>query len=310
MKKILFLALYTAVCASCNRASVLEEPMPIPMRSSSVTEAPAVEVENGMLKFADEAAIERTLSVLLQLDETSLAAWYDSVGFVSQEMAREAALEEFQAMESLDEYPAFKAKYAGQFLFNDNLDEEDYQPYVAASRFAYEMILNADGNAIVGGQVVNYNYERFEETMYYRVSHASEGLQPRISPETKTNQVYGIVGKKKFWAWAVRMGTDVYMQVTAQKKNLFGWNDYKANYCITMRKIVTAEDPSQNVHIGEAYAFYGYGRNEPYWTGRISCNTKFLINRTKSIDALVTGAYSVYTSGTGEEGEGFLIISL
>lgn len=313
-KKVLLTTLCsTMVLTACNR-SAQEELLPTFMQSSAITKMATVEVENGMLKFTDEAAIEYTLSILLKMDKTELSSWYSSIGFVSQEMAREAALQEFLSMTSMDEYPAFKAKYTGQFLFNNNLEEEDFQPYIAANRFAYEMILNADGNVIVGGKVVNYNYDSFEQTMYYRVAHNSEtvsdGVQPLISEETKTNQVYGKVGKKKFWAWTVRMGTDLYMQVTAQKKNVFGWNDYKAEYCITLRQMLSAVDASQNVLLEDAYAFYPYGRNQPYWTDRISCNTRFLIHRTKSAGAIVTGAYSVYTSGTGEEGEGYLVIEL
>ena len=68
--------------ASCNKSSVLEEQLPIPVRAAAETTSgtAAVEVENGMLKFADEAAIEQTLSMLLKMDEATLSAWYDSIG--------------------------------------------------------------------------------------------------------------------------------------------------------------------------------------------------------------------------------------
>lgn len=115
------------VFTGCKQSSVLEE-LPRLQTTQPLTD---VAVENGMLKFADEAAMERTLSMLLKMNDNELLAWYDSMAFVSQSMAREAALEEFQQLASLSEYPAFKAKYQGQFLFNDNLDEEDYQPYLA-----------------------------------------------------------------------------------------------------------------------------------------------------------------------------------
>lgn len=64
--------------ASCNKSSVLEEQLPIPVRAAAETTSgtAAVEVENGMLKFADEAAIEQTLSMLLKMDEATLSASY------------------------------------------------------------------------------------------------------------------------------------------------------------------------------------------------------------------------------------------
>ncbi|WP_298063018.1 DUF4848 domain-containing protein [uncultured Rikenella sp.] len=298
--------LILAVCGAlaltaCSKEELLTEPAKLQTKTTA-----AVTVENGMLKFADEAAIESTLSMLLQKDEASLAAWYDSVGFVSQEMAREAALEEFRAMTSLDEYPAFKAKYQDRFLFNDNLAEEDYQPYVAASRFAYEMILNADGNAIVGGKVVNYNYDRFEQTMYYRVAHeagATSGeVQPRITPETKTNQVYVQAGKKKFWAWAVRNGSEVYVQVTAQKKNMFGWNDYKADYSFRCRMRIGYDKPytdlSSNPDASQSFFTIGLGQVKS--TGRISCNSKLPLCIASHPEYKVTAAYEAWSSGTGE----------
>lgn len=269
----------------------------------------AVTVENGMLKFTDEAAIESTLSMLLQKDEAGLAAWYDSVGFVSQEMAREAALEEFRTMTSLDKYPAFKAKYQGRFLFNENLDEEDYQPYVAANRFAYEMILNADGNVMVGGKTVNYNYDSFEQTMYYRVAHEATGPQTRISAETKTNQVYVKTKKKKFWAWAWLTGNEVYIQVTAQKKNIFGWNDYKADYSFKMSRNI--EPVAGGFGPGSQLDFRGtYFKNAINYvtaTGRVSCNSRFLLVKTFETYGVKAG-FVVWSSGTGNTNNGYLDI--
>lgn len=291
--------------AACSK----EQPMMEPTAPATKMMAMSVAVENGMLKFANEAAIDSTLSMLLQKDEAGLAAWYDSVGFVSQEMAREAALEEFRAMRSLEEYPVFKAKYVGQFLFNDNLAEEDYQPYVAANRFAYEMILNADGNAIVGGRVVNYNYDRFEQTMYYRAAH--EQPTTKISAETKLNQVYVISGKKKFWAWAVRNGTEVYIQVTAQKKNMFGWNDYKADYSFRISShIVSVENgmgPGSQLNFSGTY--FGNTLNKITLTGRVSCNSRFLMVKTFETTP-VKARFVVWSSGTGEGNSGVLDIQI
>lgn len=289
---------------ACSKGELLTEPA-----APQTKTAEAVTVENGMLKFTDEAAIESTLSMLLQKDEAGLAAWYDSVGFVSQEMAREAALEEFRAMTSLDEYPAFKAKYQDRFLFNENLEEEDYQPYVAANRFAYEMILNADGNVMVGGKTVNYNYDSFEQTMYYRVAHEAAGPQTRISAETKTNQVYVQAGKKKFWAWAVRNGSEVYVQVTAQKKNMFGWNDYKADYSFKMERLIAPLNagmgPSGQLDFTGAY--FGNTVGKVTATGRVSCNSRFLMVKTFETST-VTAMFRAWSSGTGEANSGLLDI--
>lgn len=305
MKKNLILAVCGALAlTACSKEELLNEPA-----TPQTKTAEAVTVENGMLNFTDEAAIESTLSILLQKDEAGLAAWYDSVGFVSQEMAREAALEEFRTMTSLDEYPAFKAKYQDRFLFNENLDEEDYQPYVAANRFAYEMILNADGNVMVDGKTVNYNYDSFEQTMYYRVAHEAAGPQTRISAETKTNQVYVQAGKKKFWAWAVRNGAEIYVQVTAQKKNMFGWNDYKADYSFKMERLIAPLNagmgPSGQLDFTGAY--FGNTLGKVTATGRVSCNSRFLMVKTFETST-VTAMFRAWSSGTGEANSGLLDI--
>lgn len=302
--------LILAVCGAlaltaCSKEELLTEPA-TPLTKT----AEAVTVENGMLKFTDEAAIESTLSMLLQKDEAGLAAWYDSVGFVSQEMAREAALKEFRTMTSLDEYPAFKAKYQDRFLFNENLEEEDYQPYVAANRFAYEMILNADGNVMVGGKTVNYNYDSFEQTMYYRVAHEAAGPQTRISAETKTNQVYVQAGKKKFWAWAVRNGSEVYVQVTAQKKNMFGWNDYKTSYFFHF--VVTPWTGAIDIPLdfSGSYFINSLGAFPDKWTGKVSCNSRFLLGRSLYDYHPIDSKIEVYTNGTGEAGKRTLVIAI
>lgn len=304
MKKNLILAVCGALAlTACSKEELLTEPT-----TPQTKTAEAVTVENGMLKFTDEAAIESTLSMLLQKDEASLAAWYDSVGFVSQEMAREAALEEFRAMTSLDEYPAFKAKYQDRFLFNENLEEEDYQPYVAANRFAYEMILNADGNVMVGGKTVNYNYDSFEQTMYYRVAHEAAGPQTRISAETKTNQVYVKTKKKKFWAWAWLTGNEVYIQVTAQKKNIFGWNDYKTSYYFTFaNRDYNATFPLNWIYLNSVLAGSAIGQGN--WTGTISCNSKYHWGTKADLSQLSISDLTVKSQGT-DPSSGWLHIEI
>lgn len=289
--------LILAVCGAlaltaCSKEELLNEPA-----TPQTKTAEAVTVENGMLKFTDEAAIESTLSMLLQKDEAGLAAWYDSVGFVSQEMAREAALEEFRTMTSLDEYPAFKAKYQDRFLFNENLEEEDYQPYVAANRFAYEMILNADGNVMVGGKTVNYNYDSFEQTMYYRVAHEAAGPQTRISAETKTNQVYVKTKKKKCWAWAYLADNMVYIQVTAQKKNIFGWNDYKTEYCFSLAvRNLEATRQLNWSYLDSGLA--GTEIGEERWTPKTSCNTRTHWGTKADMSQLSISDLTVKSTGT------------
>lgn len=308
VKNLIFAAFGVIALSACNKTNLLEESPTVPTKAA--TEATTVTVRDGKLCFANEAAIEKTLSMLLGKDEQALAAWYDSLGFVSQEMAREAALEEFRSMSSLDEYPAFKAKYQGRFLFNDNLEEEDYQPYVAANRFAYEMILNADGDVIVGGQTVNYNYDSFEQTMYYRVAQAAGNgdVTTRITQETKTNQVFIKTKKKKCWAWAYLVNDIVYIQVTAQKKNLFGWNDYKADYYFTFANRDYRETLAQNwKYINSALAGEMIGQGN--WTGRVSCNWKTEWGRKADMSQLSIADLTVMSSGT-QPSSGWLHIEL
>lgn len=311
VKNLIFAACGAIALTACNKTTLWEESTVVPTKVAA--ETIAVTVRDGKLCFADEAAIEKTLSMLLGKDEQALIAWYDSIGFVSQEMAREAALEEFRSMNSLDEYPAFKAKYQGRFLFNDNLEEEDYQPYVAASRFAYEMILNADGDVIVGGQTVNYNYDSFEQTMYYRVAHAAanENVMTRITQETKTNQVFVKTSKKKCWAWAVRNGADIYVQVTAQKKNIFGWNDYKAEYSFRCRQRIGYDKPyTELANPDISQTFFTIGLGQVITTGRISCNSKLKLCSAPLLQYKVTAGYEVWSSGTGEAAAQILAIEI
>lgn len=106
-----------------------------------------VSVENGMLKFADEAAAESTLSMLLKMDETQLAAWYDLIGFVSQETVYNKALDEMENMVSDVAYPALKAKYQDILLFND-VDVKDKTPYMPTQQVGYSLILNTSGSVL------------------------------------------------------------------------------------------------------------------------------------------------------------------
>lgn len=186
-----------------------------------------VSVENGMLKFADEAAAESTLSMLLKMDETQLAAWYDSIGFVLQETVYNKALDEMENMVSDVAYPALKAKYQDILLFND-VDVKDKTPYLPTQQVGYSLILNTSGFVLIGNEIKNYNYGSFRETKYYR---STLPQTKDYDKDENVNYLYVHEGDRKFWAEAGRANDVVFIEFTARKTTIVGWNTYKTKYC-------------------------------------------------------------------------------
>lgn len=69
MKKLIFAACGAVALTACNKTALLEEARPVPTKAATETAA-TVTVRDGKLCFADEAAIEKTLSMLLGKDES------------------------------------------------------------------------------------------------------------------------------------------------------------------------------------------------------------------------------------------------
>ncbi len=271
MKKILLIAASVMTFASCNKSSVLEEQLPIPVRAAAETTSgtAAVEVENGMLKFADEAAIEQTLSMLLKMDEATLSAWYDSIGFVSQESVYEQALNELDGLESETAYLSYREKYQNVFLFN-SFDEEDTMPYLPNKQVGYSLILNPNGNVLVDNQVMNCNYTSFAETKYY------QSTLPQSKSYDKTeniNYLYVHDGKRKFWAEAGRANDVVFIEFTAHKTTIVGWNKYKTKYGTRLNSANDDEYAWKSLNSDKISATVG----QELWTGEIKSHTRVQI---------------------------------
>lgn len=77
-KNIYLVLLFVATTVSCSKE---ENPESVSRDRVSA----AVSVVDGKLKFTDSRQADSVINVLLTKDDISRRAWYDSIGFLSQE---------------------------------------------------------------------------------------------------------------------------------------------------------------------------------------------------------------------------------
>lgn len=245
MKKNIFMAICVIAVVSCSKHDNYEtvnnqKPSEV---SSKVT------VSDGKLQFSDFRQLDSTVNELLSLDQTGRQAWYDSIGFVSQESLWDQALEELDQIQDVESLAAFRQKHKSTFLFND-YTEDDLMPYLPCNKPAYSLVLNANGQVIVADTLRNCNFEDFSQTTYYasqQAFYAAESDMTKGRVTEVANSLYCENGKRKFWAESFRSGANVWIRFTAQKKNVFGWNHYKENYCSKLTYIQSESWKRQNV---------------------------------------------------------------
>lgn len=272
-------------------------------------------VSDGKLQFSDFRQLDSTVNELLSLDQTGRQAWYDSIGFVSQESLWNQALEELDQIQDVESLAAFRQKHKSTFLFND-YTEDDLMPYLPCNKPAYSLVLNANGQVIVADTLRNCNFDDFSQTTYYasqQAFYAAESGMTKGKTEV-ANSLYCENGKRKFWAESFRSGAGVWIRFTAQKKNVFGWNHYKENYCTLLkyaeldtwlRKNVTelSISTSKSVWVGPLKA------GHEVWVGDKEKNTN-IVPVGRPIYPAVKRHYYIYSDDIGEPYGGILRIDL
>lgn len=300
------------VVLSCSKRESDESIAVVERSESKVTAV------DGMLKFADYRQLDSTLNLLLMKDETQLNAWYDSVGFVSQEALWNEALAEFDQLTSADQLPGYKAKYSSVFLFDDEADD-DWQPYLPANKPAYSFILNRSGDVIVGDMVLNFNYTDFKQTVYYRSREAYYASKMGTKATTTVpNMLYVELQDRKFWAESFRSWYCVWIRFTAQKRGFMSWNHYRESYNTQLIEVIQ-DTPEGWTHINTEEVSSINNRG-PVWVGPLNAGHEVSIGTVckvpnyqgSGIDFYpdVDRKYYIYTADVGSSNGGVLHLNL
>lgn len=286
------------VMISCSKES-MQEPTP-----ATNNKKESVSVVDGKLSFANARQADSIIYVLLSGDVAARNAWYDSL--------------EFDEITSADQLPVFKERHKATFLFNEHTPD-DWQPYLPCGKSGYSLIVNAQGDIIIGDSVQNYNFADFTETMYYKSQQAFYASQ---TPGTKGtvldgNYLYCESGNRKFWAESFRSWYCVWIKLTAQRKEGLGWwNHYKESYCIDLVEVIK-DRPDGWSHINVELS--PVSNPVPMWTGSLPANYDVSIGTVRKVENYVGTVpmypdverkYYIYSSGIGVNNGGLLHINL
>lgn len=257
-------------------------------------------VSDGKLQFSDFRQLDSTVNELLSLDQTGRQAWYDSIGFVSQESLWNQALEELDQIQDVESLAAFRQKHKSTFLFND-YTEDDLMPYLPCNKPAYSLVLNVNGQVIVADTLRNCNFDDFSQTTYYasqQAFYAAESGMTKGKTEV-ANSLYVESGKRKFWAESFRSAGAIWIKFTAQKKNMFGWNHYRESYCSRLDGYT--DDVSTWVRENTQELSNRYNRN-PVWVGDLKAGHDVQVGVQQVLNVIVSpGSYRQYYSAVSRD---------
>lgn len=193
------------------------------------TKASQTQVQNGCLVFDNIEQLEKALKeVLMMTPETRNQFYANLGGFVSLNALHEQALDECSTFDTFEQYETARQKHSKSFIFDPN--GEDLTPHLRIKNPFYAYILNVNGEAVVGGKVVNFNeITSYEQTSAYQASQSAAISKGQV---IQTNHIHVYDGKRKMWADAHPVDNAVYIKLQCQVKSFWGWNIYREHYHI------------------------------------------------------------------------------
>ena len=135
----------------------------ITLSDSPVTRSTGEYSAKQILKFKDQAAFDRTLAKVKEMDDSSKRAFFNEIGFDGAYMLLDKADEEldhaFDLAEATDSITGVKiirdcvAKYDGILKFSET-DLSDVTPSLPFADDKAELLGNKDGNVMIGDKLV------------------------------------------------------------------------------------------------------------------------------------------------------------
>lgn len=193
-----------------------------------------IEIINGnTLKFKNEKVYAATLNRLINSSQNQKEKFLDSLSFQSQFTSLNLADLELNNICETDNkeafkknYLAFKQKYENVFMFN-NLDIYDLSPYSKLINSENELFANEQGIFFIGDSLVKCN----EFTSFENYYNSQVSFTKGASTAFDQNHAWSEQGKRKVGLY-ISLASDrsIYVQFTAQKKNMFGWVRYSTEY--------------------------------------------------------------------------------
>ncbi|MDX9881604.1 MAG: DUF4848 domain-containing protein [Prolixibacteraceae bacterium] len=157
MKKLMFLAVIAMVLTVFNACQ--KDGLEIDQKTDLVaTEKPDVYLENDYLVFKNMTVVDSVMNLLSKMTRNEKDVWESNFGFKSARVEFEKLFDEYEQLNSMEEFLAFKKRNLEKLKFN-NLDPEDCSidyPFVTTY---LAPVLNANGVCKVGNSLNKFTME-------------------------------------------------------------------------------------------------------------------------------------------------------
>ncbi len=274
MRKILVLAIVAVALTIFNGCQKSDEPVLIDAQPQAVVK-PDVYVENGYLAFKNMNSVDSVIQLLSTMNRTEKEAWEQQIGFKSARAAFDALFDEYDKLESYEEFLVFKERNRTKLKFNE-MDEDDCSIDYPFATGYFLPVLNSDGIYKVGKSIVKYTmddqiviadgdinklknlnafmHDEMVIVMPKLKSTITNGIHsfPEDNPNGTTNPWHrklNIGGRKlknelyidRYLTWESgsvwKSGYYIYLNQHGQKIRWGKWRNYRTKYGITDIKI-------------------------------------------------------------------------
>jgi len=230
MKSILGLLAFTFVLTSCSSN---EDAL------ASVQSEANIQNVGGILKFKDQAVFDATVDTLSKMDKNQQIAFLSNYGVKSyKDFYTEANKELDQIIDSASSqadfdalYKSYKAKYQGQFLFND-VNPEYLSPISKLKNSGIQRVVNISGKYMIGNKVCKASmysdmkeYSSEKKAIMFDFKEQLNGMQ-KTTASKDSNYAYLKTSNRKGIVVFDYSNGQLYATFTAQKKVFWGWQAY------------------------------------------------------------------------------------
>lgn len=309
--KLLILSMIAIAITSCSQHDQVEQ---IQSETQNDASTQKISFSTKTLEFKDYEDFSKTFMDLISMNEDDREQWFaDKTDFVSQAQAANTVSLQLIKCKTIEEIINLRDQYTDLFVFNNDIASDDYTPHPKADELGYSMIVNAYGNVIIGGKVVNFNsITSYDQSWIGKI----EKQAATKGQEKRTNYVHIWTDSRKMWVEAFDLQEHfmngnpgerkLILRSDAQKKVCFifcAWHSYTNDFWY--RKASTRFTGITLTGI--------FSSNDFIFGNKVMVKAGANHNRVVQLGVItgsnITATLSVFTQGVGESNQTTLNIS-
>ncbi|HPE75376.1 MAG TPA: hypothetical protein PLC80_04780 [Draconibacterium sp.] len=158
MKKLVLLAMVATVLTIINGCQKDELVSQVADEQLQEAVKPDVYLENGYLAFKNMEAVDSVIQMLGKMKRTEKEAWEQQIGLKSARAEFDKLFDEYDKLESYEDFLAFKKRNSNKLKFNEN-DPDDCSIDYPYSTGYFLPVLNTEGIYKAGKSIIKYTKE-------------------------------------------------------------------------------------------------------------------------------------------------------